>query len=103
MSDTGPPQPATQPTAPPLPATTPTAAPPLPAPLADPRPVMVVGTLVWLVATVVVTVRGLRGDGLGEAFVTCLVGLALGAVGYTIFYLQRRQVRRGGRGQQGLR
>jgi hypothetical protein len=76
--------------------------PPLPGVLADPRPVMVVGTLAWLVATVVATVRGLSGAGLGETFATCVVGLALGAVGYAIFFLQRRQVRRGGRGQQGL-
>ena len=85
---------------PPIEPATPTA-PPLPGPLADPRPVMVVGTLAWLVATVVVGFRGVTGDGLGEGFAVCVTGLALGAVGYTIFFLQRRQVRRGGRGQRG--
>ena len=85
----------------PRPAASTPVAPDLPGPLADPRPVMVVGTVVWLVATVVVGVRGLTGDGLGESFAVCVTGLALGAVGYTIFVLQRRQVRRGGRGQRG--
>lgn len=91
------PGPAADPAAGPVPVV-----PPLPRALADPRPVVALGTLAWLLLTVVVAVRDLRGDGLGEGFVTCLVGLALGGVGYTIFYLQRRTVRRGGRGQQGI-
>lgn len=79
--------------------------PPLPTALADPRPVMVVGTAAWLVVTVVVAVRALLGDGgLGTTFATCVVGVALGGIGYGIFVWQRRTVRSGsGRGQRGIR
>ncbi|MEO6880614.1 MAG: DUF2530 domain-containing protein [Mycobacteriaceae bacterium] len=78
--------------------------PDLPRSLADPRPVMALGTLGFLVAVVVVVVLGLTGrTGLGTALSTCLVGVALGAIGYGIFSWQRRTVRSGsGRGQQGI-
>ena len=78
--------------------------PALPPSLADPRPVMAVGTVLWAVALVVVGGRALLGaDGLGTTMVTCTVGVALGAIGYGIFFWQRRTVRGGGRrGQQGI-
>lgn len=78
--------------------------PALPTALADPRPVMAAGTAGWLVATVVVVARALLGGGgLGTSFATCLVGVALGAIGYGIFFWQRHAVRAGsGRGQHGI-
>lgn len=80
------------------------AVPDLPRSLADPRPVMAVGTLAFAVALVVLAVLGLTGRaGLGTALSTCAVGMALGAIGYGIFSWQRRTVRGGsGRGQQGI-
>lgn len=79
--------------------------PPLPARLADPRPVMAVGSAAWLVAVVVLAARALIDDGrgLGAPFATAVVGLALGAIGYGIFAWQRRTLRTGsGRGQRGI-
>ncbi len=80
------------------------AVPDLPRYLADPRPVMAVGTVAFVVAILVVAVLGLTGhSGLGTALSTCTVGVALGAIGYGIFSWQRRTVRSGsGRGQQGI-
>lgn len=71
-------------------------APPLPAALLDPRPVIVVGALAWLVAA-------------GAAFAVpelvtwrpfTLAGLAVTALGTTIFLRQRAAARRGARGAQ---
>lgn len=77
--------------------------PALPRALADPRPVIAVGTALWAVALVVVGVRALLGThGLGGTAATCAVGVALGAIGYGVFSWQRRTVRGGGRGQQGI-
>jgi hypothetical protein len=78
--------------------------PELPTALADPRPVMAVGTALWTGYTVVVAVRAvLAGDGPGTGVATGAVGVALGGIGYGIFYWQRRIVRRGaGRGQHGI-
>lgn len=78
--------------------------PALPPSLADPRPVMVVGTALWAVFAAVVGARALLGyPGMGTALATGVAGVALGGIGYAIFFLQRRSVRRGtGRGQRGL-
>lgn len=80
------------------------AVPNLPRSLADPRPVIAVGTLVFAVALVVLAVLGLTGrSGIGTPLSTCAVGVALGVIGYGIFSWQRRTVRSGsGRGQQGI-
>lgn len=93
---TEPEDPAPAPAAPEVPA--------LPPALADPRPVMAVGTALWAVVLVVLAVRALLGaDGLGTTVATCAVGVALGAIGYGIFFWQRRTVHGGsGRGQQGI-
>ncbi len=70
--------------------------PPLPAVLLDPWPVIAIGALAWLVATVVVF--------LTPALTTwrplTLAGLAMGALGTSIFLLQRSAARRGSRGAQ---
>jgi len=71
--------------------------PPLPPALADPRPVMVVGTVGWLVALVVL-LSGAAST--STAIVTCVLGASLGVLGYGLFFWQRRAVRRGDRGSQ---
>ena len=65
---------------------------------------MVVGTALWAVFAAVVGARAILGyPGTGTALATGVAGVALGGIGYAIFFLQRRCVRRGtGRGQRGL-
>ncbi|MDH6280837.1 DUF2530 domain-containing protein [Prescottella agglutinans] len=65
--------------------------------LSDPRPVVVVGTVAWVVATVVVL---LSGDRWSEALPICYAGTALGVLGFGLFLLQRSAARRGKRGAQ---
>lgn len=72
-------------------------APPLPERLADPRPVVAVGTLAWVVTTVVILLTGSRWDSL---LPTCYAGIVIGGLGYLIFMIQRRAVRLGRRGAQ---
>ncbi|TQC46445.1 DUF2530 domain-containing protein [Rhodococcus sp. WS4] len=74
--------------------------PPLTQRLADPRPALILGTLAWVVAIVVVIVTG---DRWSDALPTCIAGVVVGFLGYGLFALQRRAARRGSRGaQQGL-
>ncbi|MBN0975048.1 DUF2530 domain-containing protein [Gordonia sp. JH63] len=74
--------------------------PELPRALRAPEPVIVVGMIGWVVATVIVAVTDLGGD---RALPVCLVGLAVGLLGTTIVLVQRAGVRRGDRGaQEGL-
>ncbi|MFD4367145.1 DUF2530 domain-containing protein [Rhodococcus sp. NPDC058521] len=68
--------------------------------LADPRPALIVGTLAWLVAVVVVIVTQ---GGWSDTATTCAAGVGVGFAGYALFLAQRRSARRGDRGaQQGL-
>ncbi|PTR28707.1 uncharacterized protein DUF2530 [Rhodococcus sp. OK519] len=68
--------------------------------LSDPRPVLAVGTLAWVAATVVVLLAGERWN---AALPVCYAGTALGLLGFGLFLVQRRAARRGSRGaQQGL-
>lgn len=74
--------------------------PQIPPALADPRPVLAVGILAWAIATLVVWTSGTHWH---DARPICLMGLAVGAAGYAIFWIQRRAARRGAKGaQQGL-
>jgi hypothetical protein len=73
------------------------AVPQIPARLTDPRPVIAVGTLCWLVATVVVWASG---DTWAAARPACLMGLVIGVLGYCLFWIQRRAARRGSKGAQ---
>ncbi len=74
--------------------------PELPRVLRAPEPVIIAGMVAWLVATVVVWMTGWGGD---RAVQVCLVGLAVGVLGTTIFLVQRAASRRGDRtAQQGL-
>lgn len=59
-----------------------------------------VGTLAWLVVTVVVAVGD---DRYRSALPTCWAGLALGVAGALLYLVQRRAARRGRRtAQRGL-
>lgn len=71
--------------------------PEIPPRFADPRPVVAVGTLAWAVATIVVW---LSGDRWAEARPVCLMGLAVGLLGFAIFLIQRAAARRGSKGAQ---
>ena len=55
-----------------------------------------IGTLCWIIATIVVW----TSDTWADARPTCLMGVAVGLLGYTIFWIQRRAVRRGSKGAQ---
>ncbi|WP_280362417.1 DUF2530 domain-containing protein [Nocardia wallacei] len=70
--------------------------PEIPPRLTDPRPVLAVGSVLWAAATVLVWVNG----GWADARPVCLMGLAVGLLGYTIFAIQRRGARRGDKGAQ---
>lgn len=71
-------------------------APPLPAVLLDPRPVLAVCTLAWVVAAVAAfTVTGLH-----SWRPVTVAGLGLAAVGTLLFFWQRHAARTGSRGAQ---
>ncbi|AXK89579.1 DUF2530 domain-containing protein [Nocardia farcinica] len=71
--------------------------PQIPPRLTDPRPVLAVGSLLWLVALVVVWVGGPRWE---AARPVCVMGLVVGLIGLVIFLIQRRAARRGDKGAQ---
>lgn len=74
--------------------------PELPRALRAPEPVIIVGMLAWLVATIVVWATGWGPD---RALTVCLVGLGVGLLGTTIVVVQKAAVARGDRtAQQGL-
>jgi fatty acid desaturase len=70
--------------------------PALPRGLADPRPVIAVGTLAWLVAALV----WYLSDAPATWGWTCAVGVLLGFVGFTVSHLQRHAAQRGAKGAQ---
>lgn len=73
--------------------------PPLPRGLADPRPVVGVGTLAWFTAAVVLLVARGPSVWLGA----CVTGGLLGLLGFAMIHAQRSAVRRGARSaQQGV-
>ncbi|MGH3942842.1 MAG: DUF2530 domain-containing protein [Pseudonocardiaceae bacterium] len=73
--------------------------PPLPRSLADPRPVITLGTIAWFAAAVVLLLAG----GTSRWTYACVVGGLLGLLGLTMIYLQRRAAQRGSRtAQRGL-
>ncbi|WP_040773924.1 DUF2530 domain-containing protein [Nocardia pneumoniae] len=71
--------------------------PQLPPRLTDPRPVLAVGSALWLLATVVVWASGDRWE---AARPVCLMGLVVGVIGLVIYLIQRRGARRGDKGAQ---
>lgn len=78
--------------------------PPLAPSLTRMSTVVGVGTVLWLVAAGAVLVAILVGAPLPPLVLpTCLVGAALGGVGWAVFYWQRSAARRGSRtAQQGV-
>ncbi|PZS18216.1 MAG: DUF2530 domain-containing protein [Pseudonocardiales bacterium] len=68
--------------------------PPLPRNLADPRPVVGVGTVIWFAAAVVLLIAS-------ESIVwvwACLTGGLLGLIGFAMIHWQGRAARCGARG-----
>lgn len=65
--------------------------------LADPRPILAFGTVLWAIATVVVLLSGDRWD---AALPVCIAGIVVGLLGFGLFLVQRRAARRGKRGAQ---
>lgn len=74
----------------------PPAVPSLPRRLADPRPVVGVGTLAWFTAAVVLLVASGPSVWAGA----CVTGGALGLLGFAMIHAQRGAVRRGTRSAQ---
>lgn len=70
--------------------------PPLPRSLADPWPLVILGTLAWFATAVVLLVVNRSTDWVW----TCLVGGLLGLIGLTMISLQRHAARRGSRSAQ---
>jgi hypothetical protein len=69
---------------------------PLPHGLADPRPVVGVGTLAWFTAGVIL----LFVSGPSVWVGACVTGGLLGLLGFAMIYAQRSAARRGGRSAQ---
>ncbi|MDI9914866.1 DUF2530 domain-containing protein [Rhodococcus sp. IEGM 1379] len=65
--------------------------------LSAPAPALVIGTAVWVVATVVVL---LSGDRWSSALPVCYAGIGVGFIGYGLFWIQRRAALRGSKGAQ---
>jgi hypothetical protein len=63
----------------------PPVAPPLPRGLADPRPVVAIGTLAWLTAAVALWVLSGPAVWLGA----CVIGALLGLLGFVMIRAQR--------------
>jgi hypothetical protein len=72
--------------------------PPLPRPLVDPTPVLLVGTGGWFLGLLLFGISDLSSGRISPQFWTCLVGCVLGLIGYAIFRWQRAASRRGARG-----
>lgn len=75
--------------------------PPLPARLVAAQPVIVAGTVVWLVVFGVLLVLRYGYDRTPPIWLwTALAGTALGVIGFLIMWWQRTASRRGARGAQ---
>jgi hypothetical protein len=74
----------------------PPVAPPLPRGLADPRPVVGIGTLAWFTAAVVLLIARGPSVWLGA----CVIGGLLGLLGFAMIHAQRSAARRGSRSAQ---
>ena len=73
------------------------AVPTIPTYLLDPRPIVLIGTLIW---TVALLANMLFFDGDMRTVILCAVGVGVGAVGTAVYALQRRAVIRGAKGAQ---
>lgn len=79
-----------------VPPFVPPVVPPLPRGLADPRPVVGIGTLAWFTAAVVLLV--VRGPSVWMG--ACVIGGLLGLLGFAMIRAQRSAARRGARSAQ---
>lgn len=73
------------------------AVPPIPSYLLDPRPIVLIGTLIW---TLALLGNMLFFDGDMRTVILCAVGVGVGAMGTAVYALQRRAVLRGAKGAQ---
>jgi cell division protein FtsW (lipid II flippase) len=64
--------------------------------LADPRPVVGVGTVIWFTAAITLLIAG----GPASWMWACLTGGLLGLAGFAIIHWQLRAAQRGARGAQ---
>ncbi|MGN5238708.1 DUF2530 domain-containing protein [Rhodococcus sp. SJ-3] len=65
--------------------------------IADPRPALVIGTGLWVIATVAVLIAG---ESWSAALPVCIAGIIVGLLGTGLFLVQRSASRRGRRGAQ---
>jgi uncharacterized protein DUF2530 len=72
--------------------------PPLPRRLANPAPVVLVGTALWFAGAVLFGIRDWVDGSWDIQFWTCVAGVGLGVIGYGLFRWQRSAARRGSRG-----
>ena len=73
--------------------------PPLPTALLDPRPILAVGTIAWLLALLALMML----DAPQRQLALCGAGVVVGLLGGMVYFMQRRAVQRGAAGaQQGL-
>lgn len=72
--------------------------PALPRALADPRPVGLIGTVLWCAGMVFFGLQAATGGELDVRFWTCLAGFLIGVTGYGVFRWQRAATQRGTRG-----
>jgi hypothetical protein len=72
-------------------------APRIPTYLLDPRPVVIIGTLMW---TLALLAHMLMDEVDMRSIILCAVGVGVGAVGTAVYALQRRAVLRGSAGAQ---
>ncbi|MET9488451.1 MULTISPECIES: DUF2530 domain-containing protein [unclassified Nocardia] len=70
--------------------------PEIPPRFTDPRPVLAIGSIGFLIATIAVWLN----DSWATSRPVCLMGLGVGLLGYTLFAIQRRGARRGDKGAQ---
>lgn len=73
------------------------AVPAIPTYLLDPRPIVLIGTLIW---TLALLGNMLFFDGDMRTVILCAVGVGVGAMGTAVYALQRRAVLRGAKGAQ---
>ena len=65
--------------------------------LSAPAPALIIGTALWVIATIVVAVSG---DRWSDALPICYAGIGVGFLGFALFSIQPRAAVRGDKGAQ---
>ncbi|CAM3941558.1 DUF2530 domain-containing protein [Tsukamurella strandjordii] len=71
--------------------------PELPHSLTEPRPVVIIGTVLFAISLIVTLAAR---ETFGDAWITCACGVGVGLLGAAVLTAQRRAARRGDRGAQ---